>query len=122
MFRNKIRTTSLLVLLLTVSEAPLADVPESQVPEVEYLIRSLETSDCEMIRNGKSYDGEAAAAHVKRKYDHFRHRITSTPEFIELSATRSTMSGKKYMVECPGEKPIPSADWLREKLSAYRGS
>ena len=120
MFRNTIRSISLLVLLLAVSENSLADVPESQAPEVDYLIRSLKTSGCEMIRNGKSYDGEAAAAHVRLKYDYFRDEIFSTQEFIERAATRSTMSGKAYMVDCPGEEPIPSADWLQNKLKAYR--
>lgn len=97
-----------------------ADVPPDQKPEVEHLISFLESSDCSMVRNGGAHDGAEAAKHVKRKYKYFRDDIGSTEQFIELSATRSTMSSKPYEVHCPGEPPRTSADWLLEELEAYR--
>ena len=97
-----------------------ADVPSAQTDEVQHLITYLETSDCNMIRNGKSYDGEDGAKHVRRKYDHFRDEISSTEEFIAYSATKSLMSSKPYQVQCPGEEAVPSADWLLEELKAFR--
>jgi hypothetical protein len=107
--------------LVFLSAAPLgADVPPEQKPEVEHLIGFLQTSDCSMIRNGRAHDGTEAARHVRRKYKHFRDDISSTEEFIELSATKSTMSSKPYEVQCPGEPPRKSADWLLDELEAYR--
>lgn len=107
--------------LVFLSAAPLgADVPPEQKPEVEHLIGFLQTSDCSMIRNGRAHDGAEAARHVRRKYKHFRDDISSTEEFIELSATKSTMSSKPYEVHCPGEPPRQSADWLLDELEAYR--
>ena len=107
--------------LVFLSAAPLgADVPPEQKPEVEHLIGFLQTSDCSMIRNGRAHDGAEAARHVRRKYKHFRDDISSTVEFIELSATKSTMSSKPYEVHCPGEPPRQSADWLLDELEAYR--
>ena len=97
-----------------------ADVPPEQKPEVEHLVGFLATSDCSMIRNGRAHDGAEAAKHVRRKYKHFRDDISSTEEFIELSATKSTMSSKPYEVHCPGEPPRQSADWLLDELEAYR--
>ena len=97
-----------------------ADVPESQIGEVQYLIDYLRTSDCGMIRNGKLHDGAAAARHVQRKYDYFRDDISSTEGFIELAATKSTRSGRLYQVQCPGGAPVSSADWLLEELANYR--
>jgi hypothetical protein len=97
-----------------------SDVPESQKPEVEHLIAYLENSDCEMIRNGKSHSGKDGARHVRRKYGYFRDDISSTEEFIALSATKSTMSSKLYQVRCPGSDPVPSRDWLLQELEAYR--
>jgi hypothetical protein len=73
-----------------------------------------------MVRNGGAHDGAEAAKHVQRKYKHFRDDISSTEEFIELSATKSTMSSKPYEVHCPGEPPRKSADWLLDELEAYR--
>ena len=97
-----------------------ADVPAEQKSEVEHLVNYLESSDCLMIRNGTSHNGADAAGHVRRKYDYFRDDISSTEEFIELSATKSTISRKPYEVHCPGEPPRKSADWLLDELEAYR--
>ena len=109
-----------LLLLLVSSTASLADVPESQALEIDYLISYLQSSDCQMIRNGKAYSGEDGAKHVRRKYDHFRDKISSTEEFIGYAATKSTMSGSLYEVQCPGEAPVPSSAWLLEELEIYR--
>lgn len=98
-----------------------ADVPPGQQAEVEHLIAYLANSDCRMVRNGKEYSGEDGAKHVRRKYEHFRKAIDSTEEFIELSATKSTISGKPYEVICPDVPPIASATWLLEELGVYRG-
>ena len=110
-------TTLLLVIL-----PALADVPPAQQAEVEHLFATLETSDCVMIRNGKAHDGKEAAEHVQRKYDHYRDKIDSTEDFIAYSATKSLISGRAYQVQCPGEDPQPSADWLLAELEAYRSS
>ena len=97
-----------------------ADVPDTQLTEVEHLLAFLENSDCEMIRNGRSHSGEEAVKHVRRKYDYYRNDIASTEDFIELSASRSTMSGKPYKVHCPGQPPVNSRDWLLTELGAFR--
>lgn len=106
--------------LLCLASGIPADVPVEQGAEVEHLINYLQASDCRMVRNGKSYEGPEGANHVRRKYDHFRDEISSTEDFIEYSATKSMMSGKYYLVECPGEEPVRSRDWLLKELKAYR--
>ena len=111
--------TALCALALT-SSSLSADVPPEQADEVQHLISYLETSECKMIRNGKSYNGKDGAKHVRRKYDHFRDEISSTEDFIAHSATRSLMSSKPYQVQCPGQDAIPSADWLLAELEAFR--
>jgi ATP-dependent DNA helicase Rep len=111
-----------LVMALSFSATGDADVPATQVAEVEHLIAYLAGSDCRMVRNGKSFSGWDAAKHVQRKYDYFRDDITSTEEFIALSASKSLRSGKPYKVKCPGQDPVPSAKWLRDELAAFRKS
>ena len=108
------------LLLLVSSTVSLADVSESQALEIDFLISYLQNSNCQMIRNGKSYSGKDGARHVRRKYDHFSDKISSTEEFIDYSATKSTISGRLYEVQCPGEEPVPSSAWLLEGLAAYR--
>ena len=111
----------ILVSCLLIDDANvLADVPESQKPEVEYLLEFIETSACAFERNGKKYDGKEASKHIKRKYKHFRDQITNTEEFIEYSGTKSTMSGNFYLIYCDGNNPIKSQDWLLEELTQFR--
>ena len=105
---------------LLYSPAGPADVPPEQRPEVDHLVRYLGQSDCVMIRNGVRHVGAEAAQHVRSKYEHFRDKIGSTEEFIARSATKSLISGRSYQVQCPGEDPQPSADWLLAELEKYR--
>jgi len=98
----------------------LADVSESQKPEVEHLLVFVETTECAFERNGKKYNGERASKHIKRKYNHFRDKITTTEEFIEYSGTKSTMSGNFYLVYCGDNDPIKSRDWLLKELTQFR--
>ena len=109
------------VLFLSTDTRPsAADVSGSQKPEVEHLLEFVETSDCIFERNGKKYDGKKASKHIKRKYKYFRDEITTTEEFLEYSGTKSTRSGKDYLIYCDDNEPIKSSVWLIEELTRYR--
>jgi hypothetical protein len=111
-----------LCLAVAAGAAGQADVPPAQAAEVEHLIERLAGSDCEMVRNGKAHSGAEGANHVRNKYDHFRDEIDSTEAFIGMAATKSLMSGRPYEVRCPGQPPVPSAQWLLEELEDFRES
>lgn len=98
----------------------LADVPEEQQAEVAHLMTFVKDSACRMERNGSWYAGKDAAAHMQRKYDYFRAEIKSTEDFIRLSATYSTWSGKPYHVHCDGAETETSSQWLLRELERYR--
>lgn len=115
-----IYTFILLSLLAFQVDHSFADIPQSQIPEVEHLLEFVETTECSFERNGKKYGGEKASKHIKRKYKHFRDEITTTEEFIEYSATFSTRSGKPYLVYCSDNDPIESSVWLLEELAQFR--
>lgn len=106
--------------ILTLQPNTLADVPESQKSEVKNLLEFVETTGCTFERNGKKYNGERASKHIKRKYNHFRDKITTTEEFIEYSGTKSTISGNFYLVYCDESNPVKSRDWLLEELTRFR--
>lgn len=97
-----------------------SDVSDSQKPEVEHLLLFVETSDCVFERNGKKHDAQDAYKHIKRKYKFFRGEITTTEEFIEYSATKSTRSGQDYLIYCDDNEPIKSSEWLLEELNNFR--
>ena len=96
------------------------DVPATQKNEVQYLINFVKESPCILERNGKQYQGDKSAPHIQKKYDYYKDKIKTTEQFIELSATKSLMSGRYYMVTCGDEKAIKTQQWLLQALSDYR--
>ena len=100
--------------ILAVTHASATDA------EIEYLLSVVAQSDCTFIRNGDEHSGQEAAAHMRKKSDHFSEHITSAESFIEYSATKSLLSGKQYSVNCPGSESLPTGQWLLGKLDAYR--
>lgn len=112
-----------IVVVLAVLAPPIdaqADVSEADSREVHHLLEYLRTSGCAMERNGKKHNSEDAYSHVKKKYDYFRSRIQTSEDFIEYSASKSTMSSKYYLVYCEGQPAVRTRDWLLEELHNYR--
>lgn len=87
--------------------------------EIQHLKEVVGNSECIFIRNGVRYDSGDALKHIARKYKAARRHIKTTEDFIRLAATKSSMSGKPYLVRCGGSE-IPCADWLRGELARYR--
>ncbi|RWA53136.1 hypothetical protein AU476_15040 [Cupriavidus sp. UYMSc13B] len=96
--------------------------PPTAQAEIAHLFDYLSGSACQFNRNGTWYSGKEAVEHLKKKYSYLDDRgaITSTEQFIELGASRSSVSGKPYMVRCPSTEPVVSAVWLKSELARYR--
>lgn len=110
----------LCILSCFVSTLVWADVPPEQEKEVQYLLDFVKNSHCIINRNGTDYPAEKGIDHIQKKYDYFRDDIHSTEDFIEYSATKSTMSGKYYTVTCPDKETIKTRDWLMQELKRFR--
>ena len=90
--------------------------------EIAYLLNFVKNTSCQYERNGDKHNGVDAAKHIKKKYDYYEDDIKSTEQFIELSASKSTMSGRSYTIHCPNEPSVSSQQWLLEALNAFRAS
>ena len=88
--------------------------------EIDYLLKFVENAECQYERNGKIHSGKDTVEHIKKKYSYFKNEVDSTEKFIELSATKSMMSGKYYMVHCKGGPALKTQDWLLQELESYR--
>ncbi len=88
--------------------------------EIDHLLQFVENTECQYERNGEMHSGKKAVEHIRRKYNYFKNEIDSAEKFIELRATKSTMSGKHYLVHCPGRRTLRSQEWLLEELRTYR--
>lgn len=87
---------------------------------VDCLLDHISRSKSIFIRNEKEYTAEQAAAHIRKKYEHFKERIETPEDFIRLAATKSMMSGNPYLVRLPDGREMRCADWLAGELAACR--
>jgi len=114
-----------LFLLLTgilIAASAVAALSPAVKAEIDSLLARLETSACEFNRNGSWYPATDAKAHLlqKLKYLEDRGMVQSTEQFIELAASKSSLSGQPYLVRCANAAPIPSSTWLLSQLQALR--
>lgn len=89
-------------------------------PTIEHLIEYIQKSNLTFIRNGKEHDSVNAAEHITDKYNYFKSSITSPEEFIDQTATKSSFSGRPYLIKLPDGQEIPVKDWLLTELQNYR--
>lgn len=108
------------ILLPTLSYS--SDLAPETEDQIEHLLTFVSTSPCKFMRNGTWYEASEAAKHIRKKYDYVLGKglVGSAEDFIKYSATKSSMSGKKYRVQCGQEPEIESSEWLLTELSSYR--
>lgn len=113
-----------LVLFLLAPVAGAAPLPPAARAEVDALLTRLQASGCEFNRNGSWYAGSDAKAHLLKKLDYLEGKdlVKTAEQFIEQSASSSSMSGKPYLVRCAGRAPVESAQWLTAELKQLRAA
>ena len=87
---------------------------------IDYLIDYVGKSNATFVRNGAAHTPAEAAAHIKAKYEHFKSSIKTPEDFIMLSASKSLLTGKPYLVRTPDGKEIHLDAWLTDALKEYR--
>ena len=88
--------------------------------EIKHLLKFVGSTQCQYERNGERHSGEEAVEHIKKKYAYYKDDISSTADFINYSASKSKMSGRAYLIHCPGQQVMTSSDWLNMELKRYR--
>jgi len=111
------------ILVCLVSSLGFAQgLPSATKIEIDQLFSTLESSNCEFNRNGSWYGAQQASTHLRKKHDYLlkRNLITTAETFIELAATKSSMSGTFYFVRCAKGQQLPSKAWFIERLNEIR--
>jgi len=90
--------------------------------EIDSLMSRLESSACEFNRNGAWHTATEAKSHLLRKLKYLEDKgaVQSTEQFIELAASRSSMTGQPYLVKCGNGAPVQSGTWLLSQLQDMR--
>jgi hypothetical protein len=89
------------------------------IEEITELLNFIEQTECTFVRNGKQYDSIAARQHIEKKYEYYKKKIKTAEDFIQYSATKSSLTGKYYKVLCNGVR-MNSSDWLKDELAKMR--
>jgi hypothetical protein len=123
MIRRVAFVLCLLVMLASAPNSQSAISPVAQA-EVHYLLAFVEGSGCRFFRNDVWYDPRSAADHLRQKYEWLatRDRIATAEDFIDKAATKSSLTGRAYQVQCSSAAPVATASWLRKELARYRTS
>lgn len=108
------------ILWLLFSNAAYSDIDNNEQREIDFLISYVNNSKCIFNRNGIDYKGSEAVTHIKRKYDYYKNDIKTTKDFIELAATKSEISGRKYTVKCKNSEIQALGKWLLKALNTLR--
>lgn len=113
-----------LVVSILCSASQAASLDSDVKAEIEALLGKLQASGCQFNRNGAWYTGSEAKDHLVRKLEYLESKasISSTEQFIEQAASRSSSSGKAYLVKCGSEAVVESRLWLGSQLTSIRAS
>jgi len=115
---KKIMVAAFIVLVLFVGAVSAQNDIERN--KIEFLISSVENlKDAKFIRNGSEYNGQEAAKHLRMKLQNVL-TIKTADDFIRFIASKSSVSGKPYLIRLPDGTTIKSEKFFRDKLKEYR--
>jgi hypothetical protein len=89
--------------------------------EIDHLLHYIKSSGCIFIRNDMEVTAAEARSHIQNKYNYSRDRVKTTEDFIKYAATKSSLSGKPYRVQCSGRE-TGTAEWLYTELQRLRNN
>lgn len=110
----------LILIFLWFSNVSFADISNTQEGEIQHLLNQIKQTSCIIERNGNLHKGKEVYSHVLKKFNYYQDQIQSTEDFIALSASKSTFSGKNYKISCDQKNWKNTKDWLLEELNLFR--
>jgi hypothetical protein len=107
-----------LFLLLT---AWVFAAPPGPEPEIEKLLGALQKVEgVAFVRNGSDYTTTQACEHLRLKWSKQKDSIHSAEDFILLCGTKSSMSGKPYLIKFPDGHSEECGRYLTALLHSLR--
>ena len=116
------RHTLTLVALLSIAISSARAEEQIVAVEVNYLINAVSESGCNFVRNGKEHTASEAVDHLQMKARRGKRYYDTADEFIDRIASKSSWSGKPYLIQCDGQPAVTASDWFTRVLTEYRVS
>ncbi len=89
--------------------------PRSEADRIEAALKAVEDSNITFVRNGSEYGPKMAGRFLRGKLKNAGDAVKTFDQFVDALATKSTQSGKPYLVKLESGELVPLAKWLREK-------
>ncbi len=105
-----------LTLLVVVASARAGDAEA----EITALIDAVGRSGCTFVRNGKQHEADEARSHLTMKYRRGKRHAGTAERFIDRLASKSSLSGRPYFMDCEGEARQEAGAWLHRQLAQLR--
>ena len=107
--------------LVFLAAAPAPPLARAERVKIEALIATVEKlPDAVFVRNGKAYKGSTAAKFLRGKWDDRAAEIRTAEEFIAKVATRSSTTGRAYLVRYKDGREIETAAFFRAELAKLK--
>jgi len=91
--------------------------------EIEPLLHYVGVLDgASFVRNGSAHTPKEAEAHLRLKWNNQKTQISSAEDFIRLCATKSSMSGKVYIIRFKDGHEEEAASVLAKQLALIRAT
>jgi len=103
----------LLMILFVSSNAFACEVSEKD--KVKGLLDALTSSKITFIRNDEEHDGAYARKHLQDKLNNAKD-IKTAEDFIDKIASKSSHSGKDYVIKLEDGSKIDAEKWFEEQL------
>lgn len=119
-------TRAFLFVLIPASVALSDDAPAKSLTETEKItalidhVENLEKA--KFIRNGSAYDAKIAAEFLRRKWKSRKSKIKTANDFIDQVASKSSITGKPYLLRFDDGNETKSGEYLREQLKTLEDS
>jgi hypothetical protein len=89
----------------------------SEKAKIELLIKSIsDLKGASFFRNGSSHSAKEAAEHLKKKWKYAEDDIETAAQFIEKLASKSSISGKAYIIRLADGTDIMARVFLVNEL------
>ena len=94
----------------------------TETQKIEHLLKYVEgLKGAVFIRNGEAHQPAEAAAHLRMKWEKAGSKVKTAMDFIDVCASKCSMSGKPYMIKMPDGKELPAREVLMRELKRLQG-
>lgn len=101
-----------------VTEPDPAGAGMSEDAKIEALIQAVGALEgARFVRNGDEHSAADAIEHMRSKWDWKRGDIKTAEDFIRIVGSKSSMSGKPYLIRMADGTEVQAGEWFRERLA-----